>query len=645
MRGARAAELTRSSNWSRSSSSNCLTRGHRVDRFSRRTFLGQGAAVACACGLPAFEARAEAAMPAAPALKTVAYDQVRLGPGKLLDQLETQHRLFMGLDDDRLLKPFRQRAGQDAPGEDMGGWYDNSTDFHIDVKDWSTANWHGYIPGHSFGQYVSGLSRYVAITGDAATRDKVAGLVKAYGQTISPRFFAGYTLPAYTYDKIVIGLIDAYRFAGVTEAKVALDQVTDAVLPVLPEKALTREERRARPHTSEAEIWDEPYTLPENLFLAWRLGLGERYRDLAIRYLQDEALFDPLAAGISPLKGKHAYSHVNALNSAVQAWYATGDAKYLKAARNGFDFVQRQSFVTGGWGPNETLLGPDDTDTLFKSLTSTHSSFETPCGAYGHFKIARSLLQITRDSRYGDSMERVLYNTILGAKDTRPDGETFYYSDYSTTATKAFRGEKWPCCSGTFIQLAADYGISAWLVDGAKIHANLYIPSTLTTEAGGLPLTIRQTTAYPLEGRIQLNIDPARVGRFDLMLRVPEWAGAATRITINGRPFAGAIRPGTFAELSRIWRPGDVVTIDLDMTPRLESLDAAHPRVAALVTGPLVLMPVGGSTAKPNRAAWLAAQRQGPHDWVVRSQDGDLVLRPFMAIQDEPYRVYSEISA
>lgn len=613
-----------------------------MTRFSRRTFLGHGAAMACACGLPAFEAHAETATPA---LKTLAYDQVRLGPGKLLDQLDNQHRLFMGLDDDRLLKPFRQRAGQAAPGEDMGGWYDNSADFHIDVNDWSTANWHGYIPGHSFGQYVSGLARYVAITGDAATRAKVTGLVKAYAETISPRFFSGYTLPAYTYDKIVIGLIDAWQYAGVVEAELALDQVTDAALPFLPEKALTREERRQRPYSSEAEIWDEPYTLPENLFLARRLGLGERYRDLAIRYLQDEALFDPLAAGVSPLAGKHAYSHVNALNSAIQAWYATGDAKYLKAARNGFDFVQRQSFVTGGWGPNEELVGPDDTDTLFKSLTATHRSFETPCGAYGHFKIARSLLQITRDSRYGDSMERVLYNTILGAKDTTPDGETFYYSDYSDTATKVFRAEKWPCCSGTFIQLAADYGISAWLVEGAKVYANLYIPSTLTARAGDLPLTIRQTTTYPLDGRITLAVDPDRAGRFDLMLRIPEWAGPKTRIAINGRPFTGVARPGTFAQVSRIWRPGDVVTLDLDMTPRLESLDAAHPQVAALVTGPLVLMPVGGSPARPNRAAWLAAQQRGDQEWVVRSPEGDLLLKPFMAIQDETYRVYSEITA
>lgn len=301
---------------------------------SRRTFLGASTAVACACVLPAAAAAKQGRFPK---LGQLDYGQVQLAPGPMDVQLRHQHQLFMDIDDDRLLKPFRVLAGQPAPGEDMGGWYDASDDFHIDPNDWSTANWHGYIPGHSFGQYLSGLARIYAVTGDAATKAKVQSLVDNYIPTISPKFFDDYNLPAYTYDKTVIGLVDAWHLAEVTEAKDALDRTTDAVLPFLPEKALTREERRARPYDREAQIWDEPYTLPEHLFLAWKAGMGERYKDLAIRYLQNEALFDPLAAGVSPLKGKHAYSHVNALNSAVEAYLATGEDKYLKAAVNGFD--------------------------------------------------------------------------------------------------------------------------------------------------------------------------------------------------------------------------------------------------------------------------------------------------------------------
>ncbi|HMA51295.1 MAG TPA: beta-L-arabinofuranosidase domain-containing protein, partial [Magnetospirillaceae bacterium] len=89
---------------------------------------------------------------------------------------------------------------------------------------------------------------------------------------------------------------------------------------------------------------------------------------------------------------------------------------------------------------------------LVASLSRTHSSFETPCGAYGHFKIARHLLRLTADSRYADSMERMLYNTILGAKPTEPDGRTFYYSDYAGSgAKKGFHHDLWPCCAGTFV--------------------------------------------------------------------------------------------------------------------------------------------------------------------------------------------------
>ena len=98
-----------------------------------------------------------------------------------------------------------------------------------------------------------------------------------------------------------------------------------------------------------------------------------------------------------------------------------------------------------------------------ESLTNSHFSFETPCGAYGHFKITRYLLRVTCDSRYGESMERVLYNTILRAKPFKEDGTNFYYSDYNTRfAKKGYYKDKWPCCSGTSPQLTADYGISSY---------------------------------------------------------------------------------------------------------------------------------------------------------------------------------------
>lgn len=606
--------------------------------LSRRRFLARTSALACAC-----VATPGLAFASGSALRPPERNQVRLGAGPMRDQLEHQHRLFMGLDDDRLLKPFRQRAGQSAPGEDMGGWYDETDDFHIDVNDWSTANWHGYIPGHSFGQWLSGLARIYAATGDAATKARVETLVGKYAETISPAFFDGYTLPAYTYDKLVIGLVDAWRFAGIEQARAALDATTDAALPFMPAYAETRDERRARPHTTEAEIWDEPYTLPENLFLAWKAGMGERYRDLAIRYLQDGPLFDPLARGESPFAGKHAYSHVNALNSAVEAYLVTGSEKHLTAARNGMAMVEAQSWATGGWGPNEELVGAGDLETPYRMLSETHRSFETPCGVYGHFKIARHLLALTGDSRYADGMERLLHNAILGAKPTRPDGETFYYADYSQEGRKVFRGEAWPCCSGTFVQLAADYGISGWMVGDAAVHAVLYAPSTVELPFGR-GVSVTQTTDYPYENTVRLEISAAAPTRFALKLRIPAWAGPETRVTVNGQPFGATPTPGAFHAIERDWRDGDVVELTLDQPLRLEPLNTAHPEMAALMTGPMVLFPIQPGDGPVSRETLLAARREGRGLWRIDGPAGPVALKPFPAIGDEAYRTYSRLS-
>lgn len=613
--------------------------------FSRRAFLASASALGCTCA-----SHLQASGRSFPKLAVEApvrqplYHQIRLSEGRMATQMDQQHKLYIEIDDDRLLKPFRVLAGQAAPGADMGGWYDASEDFHIDPTDWSTANWHGYIPGHSFGQYLSGLARIYAITGDAATKTKVESLVAKYIPTISSKFFDDYNLPAYTYDKILIGLIDAYQYVGIDEAKAALDKVTDAALPYLPEKALTREERRERPYSREAQIWDEPYILPENLFIAWKLGMGERYKALALRFMQDDALFDPLAAGISPLAGKHAYSHVNALNSAVEAYLATGTEKYLKAALNGFDFIERQSYATGGWGPNEELVAADDTETLYDMLTATHRTFETPCGAYGHFKIARALLKLTKDSRYGDSMERVLYNTILGAKPTTPQGETFYYSDYHETATKFYRGELWPCCSGTFIQLTADYGISSYLSDDSGLYVNLYVPSKAQMTLGRTTVKLEQVTQYPLNDTSRIHVGLSAPARFAVHLRIPTWAGPETTVHVNGKEVHADIISGRFCTVSRLWADGDMIDIRLDMGLRLEPLNAAHPEMVALLTGPLVLFPIDPPQHTLKAGDWLGATRTGPEAWAIEAGGTQTKLLPFMAITDETYRLYNRIA-
>lgn len=608
-------------------------------RFSRRAFLEGTIAAAAAASV----ARHVSAQETAPAdrgptvLNQFDYGEVQLLDGPMLRQFHTNHQFFLAIDEDALLKPFRQRAGLPAPGPDMGGWYSWSDEFD------PPNNMTGYIPGHSFGQYLSGLARAYAATGDKPTQAKVNRLVRGYAETITSKFYSGYPLPCYTFDKLNCGLIDAHQFAQVPAALSALAHATDAVLPYLPSHALTREEMAARPHPNIAFTWDESYTLPENFFLAYKRSGDPRYLALARRFLADTQYFDPLAAGDNVLPHLHAYSHVNALSSASQAYLVLGSDKHLRAARNGFGFVRDQSFATGGWGPNEGFVQPGSGE-LGDSLTHTHAGFETPCGSYAHFKIVRYLMRITGDSRYGDSVEKVLYNTILGAEPLQPPGFSFYYSDYNNQGAKAYYPEKWPCCSGTFPQVTADYGITSWFHSRNGVFVNLFVPSRLSFQRQGTRFAIEQQTEYPHSGETTLTVTAENPRTFAIALRVPAWAGPGTSISVNGRRWQGEVHPGTFAPINREWKNRDRIEYSIDLARRLEPVDPQHPNTVALLSGPLTLFAINSPDSRFTRSQLLSANRKGSL-WIAESAAAPVTFKPFPVISHEQYRLYHDVSS
>ncbi len=579
-------------------------------------------------------------------LNEFGYGDVELAPGLAQTQFEQTQAVLMSLDEDSLLKPWRLRAGLPAPGPDLGGWYDEVVPY-VEAK----SGGHGFAPGHCFGQWLSALARGYAVNRDAATRAKLVRILDMYGQAISPLFYTNFRYPAYDYDKLVNGLVDSHRWADVPGAYALLDRTTDAAEPHLPPRALDRtDEAQWRTSIGEdataAYTRDESYTIAENLYLAARHGAGERYRRLARRFLLDETFFDPLAANINVLANRHAYSYFNSLNSAMQAYLSEGDRKHLLAASNGFDMiVATQSFSTGGWGPDENFSS--DPGALYKSLTDSHRGFETPCGSLAHFKLTRYLLRVTKDGRYGDSMERVFYNTVLGAKRLEPDGRAFYYSDYNMNARRTYFPDAWPCCSGTLPQVAADYRVLAYFHDADGMYVNLYLPSTVKwTTADGALLSLSQQGSYPVDHRVSMRLRLSRGSQFALRLRIPAWcdAAAGVRLRVNGARFPVAVQAG-FTTLKRAWRDGDRIDLDLALPTRLEMIDEGHPNTVSLVRGPLVLFALGENIPQVKGGQLLDAKRiPGQTAWQATTDSGPIKLVPFTEVGDSTYATYLQIS-
>ena len=556
------------------------------------------------------------------------YGSVELTGGPLKQQYDQIHASYRALDNDRLLKVYRERAGLPAPGADMGGWY---------AAD-------GFVPGHSLGQYISGLARIGRATGDTSCTTKVGDLIDGFAATLGSKnqIYAGPNAervwPCYVLDKHLVGLIDAYSLSSVGQARELLPRVFEGALPFIPQQGRDRVGKKDPPY-------DEAYVLPENLFDAYALTGSRAFRDRAVAYLLDRDFFDPLAAGVDVLPGRHAYSHVIALSSAGKARLVMGEDRYLQSMSHAFQFLTTtQQYATGGWGPNETFIEPHRGQ-LYESLHSTLSHFETPCGSYATIKLARYLLLATGDARYGDGLERVLYNGLLAVKEPDNDGDYPYYSSYSANSQKVFYPKKWPCCSGTLVQGVADYVKNVYFKSANGVAVNLYTPSQVRWEQQGRKVCLIQETDYPAGNSVRLRVECDVPVEFILQLRVPGWVQRVPQIKVNGVRSNVETRRG-FLRVHRQWRNDDVVSLEFSQHFGILPIDDLHLNTVAILRGPLMYVlrnPAEAQLRMPNLDS-LREDRQG--SGIYRTDDADQsgYLVPFYRIGDEHYTTYFEKS-
>ena len=564
-------------------------------------------------------------------LQPFSYADVTLTTGAVADQAQAAREFYLAIPNDNLLNGFRLRAGLPAPGKPMGGWYDPDN----------------FAGGCTFGQLISALSRDYANTGDERFKDKVTQLVHGFHDTFGPDgfFFASVKIstnwPCYTYDKNCAGMRDAFSFTGNQEALTVLKTMTDWAYQKMPRRQ------------------DEWYTLPENFYNCYALTDDKRYLEMAHEYDYSRDYYDAFANGTNAFTPqRHAYSHINSLCSAARAYEATGDEKYFRAISNAWEYLTgTQMYASGGWGPNERFvtaasgglarsLSFHDIRWHFHTRSGDYvNSFETPCGSYANIVLDRYLLRFSADPKYGDNLERVLINGMLAALPMQPDGRTFYYSDYHPGAHKQYFPSAWPCCSGTYAEVTADYPVDVYFHDDDGLYVNLYTPSQAHWKHGGQMVTVDQNSDVLQSDTAGFAVHVSKPTRFALNFRVPQWVGKPVGVAVNGHAVSERAVPGTFLKISRRWHDGDSISIRLPKSLRFEALDAQTPGSAALMYGPVLLVALADGDVdlhgdKANPETWIHKE-DGP-SLTFRTADGR-IFRPLYELKDERYTTYCHL--
>jgi uncharacterized protein len=313
----------------------------------------------------------------------------------------------------------------------------------------------------------------------------------------------------------------------------------------------------------------------------------------------------------------HAYAYLCRCLAQLELYRSQPEPKLLAPTRRAMNFLTAQDGMTITGGAGQAEIWTDDQD-------GGHCLGETCTTAY-QLRVYDNLLRLNGNPRYGDLMERAIYNALFAAQS--PDGRKIrYYSPFQ--GNRIYFDQDGYCCPGNYRRIVAELPAFVYYRSKSGVAINLYTPSEADFRlAGDTTLKLRQETDYPSADRVTLHVDPSKPAEFPVQLRIPRWCAKAS-VAVNGRPIDKPIVSGEFFTIERQWSRGDKVTLDMPMTWRFVAGRKRQSGRAAVMRGPVVfcLNPTQKDVLKNQDAADLSYLTILPES--VKDAPGDNSIRP-----------------
>ena len=595
-------------------------------------------------------------------LKPAEKGSVKILPGVFRERMDVNRQYLLELDTNCLLQNFYLEAGIILPGLQV-----------VDNPETANLHWGWEAPtcqlrGHFLGHWISAAAKLIAADGEPELRVKLDNIVSELARcqelnggewvgSIPEKYFTRLIKnqyiwsPQYVMHKTIVGLSDAYIYAGNTQALDILSHLSDWYI------TWTEKAAETNPHAVYAgeeagmlEVWAQLYQLTKD----------EKYLTLAKRYA-DAGLFRKLKEGKDSLTNCHANASIPFTHGAAKMYEITGDSDWLEVIKLFWKaaVTDRGMFSTTGMNAGEFWVPPHMQGHF---LGSSDQEF---CTVYNMVRTASYLLKYTGEAQYADYIERALYNGFL-AQQNAQTGMPAYFLPLGAGSRKKWgtKTRDFWCCHGTMVQAQTLYPELVWFTDGDKITAAQYIPSEFTAEMNGANVTVSQTTGMKYyndqaffdekdDGQmsrwlLKFSVKCDKPVRFTLSLRVPEWA-KGVELEVNGKNTAAPVKDG-WLDITADWQ-NDSVQVFFPSELRAETLPDM-PELMSVVDGPIVLAGIIGSDCGITGADKLNEQfmpqmehtygtfQWRQNSWRTRNQPQSVMFRPLYEVTDEEYTVY-----
>jgi DUF1680 family protein len=330
----------------------------------------------------------------------------------------------------------------------------------------------------------------------------------------------------------------------------------------------------------------------------------QKYLDLAKFFLDKR--------GYTSRKDEYSQAHKpvieqdEAVGHAVRAAYMysgmadvaalTGDTSYIRASDKIWEnVVSKKLYITGGIGARHHGEAFGNNYEL-----PNKSAYNETCAAIGNVYWNYRMFLMYADSKYYDVLERTLYNGLIVGV-SMDGGKFFYPNPLESDGTYKFNQnscERQPwfgcaCCPSNVSRFIPSLPGYIYAVKDKNVYVNLFMSNTADLKVEGKNVSLKQTTNYPWDGDVQVEVTKTSGKEFNMMIRIPGWVRNEVlpsdlytyidnkqlnySVKVNGQSVNSQLANGYF-NIERKWKKGDKIEISFEMQPRVVK---AHQKVEA----------------------------------------------------------------
>lgn len=314
--------------------------------------------------------------------------------------------------------------------------------------------------------------------------------------------------------------------------------------------------------------------------------------------------FDATEAGSPEYTYLHGVTYCEMLKVPLLLYAYTGKQTYLDIAMNAERKLERDHLLPDGVPTSAEYTLGRDIDIAHETCDISDYTW-----SLGYF------LTVTGQAEWADRIERAIFNAAPGAVTAKFDAVQYFSSVNQVACTGTSdnnqfkRGSTWmayrpthetECCAGNMHRMMPNFASRLWMRgQDEAIVAAMYAPSEIDFKVGTTQCHIAEETYYPFSGDIAFRFTLSEAKRFPFTFRIPGWCSQYT-LKVNGQEQPATYPAGSFATLDREFCDGDVVTLSLQMTPRV--VEAAGRQGKYVECGPLLMAyPVPAKVTEDNQ--------------------------------------------